>query len=381
MLIGVPKEIKVHEYRVGLTSGQRGEFTSHGHRVIVGSNAGAGISNSDNDYKAVGAEIAGDAAEVSAKADMIVKVKEPQAPERKMLRPGQILFTYLHLAPDPEQTRDLVESGAICIAYETVTDDQGGLPLVGAHVAGGGAAVYSGRRLLSRACARRQRHSAGRCSRRRAGESGHHRRRRGRRKRDHDGARHGRRRDRARPQVDVLGRLSRQFGPALRTVYSTRAALEEYVIGADMVIGAVLVVGAEAPKLVSAKMVTAMKPGSVLVDVAIDQGGCFETSHPTTHADPTYVVDGIVHYCVANMPGAVPITSTYALNNVTLPYALALADKGYVRALLENPDFRNGLNVCEGKVTYRAVADDLGYEFVDPATLLQGVAPRVVTAA
>jgi alanine dehydrogenase len=381
MLIGVPKEIKVHEYRVGLTPDSVREFTSHGHRVIVESNAGAGISNSDNDYKAVGAEIAGDAAEVFAKADMIVKVKEPQATERKMLRPGQILFTYLHLAPDPEQTRDLVESGAICIAYETVTNDQGGLPLLApmSQVAGR-LSIQAGAFCLERA--------------------------------------HGGKGillggvpgvapakvviigggvvgenaimmalgmgadvtvlDR---KVDVLGRLSRQFGPALRTVYSTRAALEEYVIGADMVIGAVLVVGAEAPKLVSAKMVTAMKPGSVLVDVAIDQGGCFETSHPTTHADPTYVVDGIVHYCVANMPGAVPITSTYALNNVTLPYALALADKGYVRALLENPDFRNGLNVCEGKVTYRAVADDLGYEFVDPATLLQGVAPRVVTAA
>jgi alanine dehydrogenase len=381
MLIGVPKEIKVHEYRVGLTPDSVREFTSHGHRVIVETNAGAGISNSDNDYKAVGAEIAADAAEVFAKADMVVKVKEPQAPERKMLRPGQILFTYLHLAPDPEQTRDLVESGAICIAYETVTDDEGGLPLLApmSQVAGR-LSIQAGAFCLERA--------------------------------------HGGKGillggvpgvapakvviigggvvgenaimmalgmgadvtvlDR---KVDVLGRLSRQFGPALRTVYSTRAAIEEYVIGADMVIGAVLVVGAEAPKLVSAEMVRAMKPGSVLVDIAIDQGGCFETSHPTTHADPTYVVDGIVHYCVANMPGAVPITSTYALNNVTLPYALALADKGYVRALLENPDFRNGLNVCEGKVTYRAVADDLGYEFVDPVTLLQGVAPRVVTAA
>jgi alanine dehydrogenase len=182
-------------------------------------------------------------------------------------------------------------------------------------------------------------------------------------------------------KVDVLGRLSRQFGPALRTVYSTRAAIEEYVLASDMVIGAVLVVGAEAPKLVTAQMVEAMKPGSVLVDVAIDQGGCFETSHPTTHADPTYVVDDIVHYCVANMPGAVPITSTYALNNVTLPYALALADKGYKRALSDNPNFRNGLNVCEGKVTYRAVADDLGYEFVDPTTLLRTPSPKEMTAA
>ena len=381
MLIGVPKEIKVHEYRVGLTPDSVREFTSHGHRVIVESNAGAGISNSDNDYKAVGAEIAGDAAEVFAKADMIVKVKEPQAPERKMLRPGQILFTYLHLAPDPEQTRDLVESGAICIAYETVTDDQGGLPLAGAHVAGGGAAVYSGRRLLSRACARRQRHSAGRCSRRRAGESGHHRRRRGRRKRDHDGARHGRRRDRARPQ----GRRPWATFAAVRTGVENR------------LLDARRARGVRHRRRHGDRRGPGRRCGSAEARQRENghghetwvgsrrrrhrPGGCFETSHPTTHADPTYVVDGIVHYCVANMPGAVPITSTYALNNVTLPYALALADKGYVRALLENPDFRNGLNVCEGKVTYRAVADDLGYEFVDPATLLQGVAPRVVTAA
>jgi alanine dehydrogenase len=381
MLIGVPKEIKVHEYRVGLTPDSVREFTSHGHRVIVESNAGAGINSSDDDYKAVGAEIAGDAAEVFAKAEMVVKVKEPQAPERKMLRPGQILFTYLHLAPDPEQTRDLVESGAICIAYETVTDDQGGLPLLApmSQVAGR-LSIQAGAFCLERAHGGKGILLGGVPGVAPAkvviigggvvGENA-----------IMMALGMGAEVTVLDRKVDVLGRLSRQFGPALRTVYSTRAATEEYVLAADMVIGAVLVVGAEAPKLVSAEMVRAMKPGSVLVDVAIDQGGCFETSRPTTHADPTYVVDGIVHYCVANMPGAVPITSTYALNNVTLPYALALADKGYVRALLENPDFRNGLNVCDGKVTYRAVADDLGYEFVDPATLLQGAARRAVPAA
>lgn len=370
MLIGVPKEIKVHEYRVGLTPDSAREFISHGHKVIVQSNAGAGINKSDDDYGAVGADIVGDAAEVFAKAEMIVKVKEPQAPERQMLRSGQILFTYLHLAPDPEQTRDLVKSGAICIAYETVTDDQGGLPLLApmSQVAGR-LSIQAGAFCLERAHGGKGILLGGVPGVAAAkvviigggvvGENA-----------IMMALGMGAEVTVLDRTVDVLGRLSRQFGPALRTVYSTRAAIEEYVLAADMVIGAVLVVGAEAPKLVSAAMVRAMKPGSVLVDVAIDQGGCFETSRPTTHADPTYLVDGIVHYCVANMPGAVPITSTYALNNVTLPYALALADKGYKRALLENPDFRNGLNVCDGKVTYRAVADELGYEFVDAATLL-----------
>jgi alanine dehydrogenase len=380
MLIGVPKEIKVHEYRVGLTPDSAREFISHGHKVIVQSNAGAGINKSDDDYRAVGADIVGDAAEVFAKAEMIVKVKEPQAPERQMLRPGQILFTYLHLAPDPEQTRDLVKSGAICIAYETVTDDQGGLPLLApmSQVAGR-LSIQAGAFCLERAHGGKGILLGGVPGVAAAkvviigggvvGENA-----------IMMALGMGAEVTVLDRTVDVLGRLSRRFGSALRTVYSTRAAIEEYVLAADMVIGAVLVVGAEAPKLVSAAMVRAMKPGSVLVDVAIDQGGCFETSRPTTHADPTYLVDGIVHYCVANMPGAVPITSTYALNNVTLPYALALADKGYKRALLENPDFRNGLNVCDGKVTYRAVADELGYEFVDAATLLQSHAPRAVTA-
>ena len=370
MLIGVPKEIKVHEYRVGLTPDSAREFVTHGHKVIVETKAGAGIGCADDDYRAIGAEIAASAKEVFAKAGMIVKVKEPQAPERKMLKEGQLLFTYLHLAPDPDQTKDLVDSGAVCVAYETVTNALGGLPLLApmSQVAGR-LSIQAGAYALEKA--------------------------------------HGGKGillggvpgvapakvvvigggvvgenaimmalgmgadvtvlDR---NVDVLGRLAGRFGSALKTVYSTRASLEEYVLNGDLVVGAVLVVGAEAPTLVTADMVKRMKSGSVLVDVAIDQGGCFETSRPTTHADPIYIVDEVVHYCVANMPGATPSTSTYALNNVTLPYGLALADKGYKDALLDNPNFREGLNVYKGKVTYKAVADDLGYEYVDPVSAL-----------
>ena len=370
MLIGVPKEIKVHEYRVGLTPDSVREFVVHGHKVVVETEAGAGIGRSDEDYRTAGAEILGDAKAVFDRAEMIVKVKEPQASERRMLRDGQILFTYLHLAADPDQCRDLVASGATCIAYETVTDGKGGLPLLApmSQVAGR-LSIQAGAHCLERA------HGG-------------------------EGILLGGVPGVAPAKVlvigggvvganaimmalgmgadvtvldrnvDVLRGLARQFGPALKTVYSTRAALLEYVLGADMVVGAVLVVGAEAPKLVTAEMVKRMRPGSVLVDVAIDQGGCFETSRPTTHAEPTYVVDGVVHYCVANMPGAVPRTSTYALNNVTLPYALALADPGPQKALLDNPNFLQGLNVCRGMVTYQAVANDLGYEFVDPAKAL-----------
>ena len=370
MLIGVPKETKVHEYRVGLTPDSAGEFVAHGHQVLVETNAGMGIGSADDDYRAVGAEIAADAAEVFAKADMIVKVKEPLAPERKMLREGQILFTYLHLAPDPEQTKDLVASGAVCVAYETVTDDKGGLPLLApmSQVAGR-LSVQAGAAALERA---------------------------------HGGAgillggvpgvppakvvvigggvvgenaiymAQGMAADVVvlDRNVDVLSHLARRFGPALTTVYSTRAAIEQYVLQADLVIGGVLVIGAAAPKLVTADHVKRMKPGSVLVDVAIDQGGCFETSHATTHEEPTYVVDEVVHYCVANMPGAVPRTSTYALNNVTLPYGLALADKGYKTALLDNPNFLKGLNVYRGRVTHEAVARDLAYDYVAPEKAL-----------
>lgn len=370
MLIGVPKEIKVHEYRVGLTPDSVREFTAHGHPVLVETNAGVGIGRSDEVYRAAGAQIAATPAEIFAQADLIVKVKEPQAVERQMLRPGQILFTYLHLAPDPDQTRDLVNSGAICIAYETVTDGQGGLPLLApmSQVAGR-LSIQAGAAALERAKGGRGILLGGVPGVAPAkvvvigggvvGENAIY-------------MALGMAADVTvfDRNVNVLARLAYRFGAALKTVYSTRAALEEYVLQADLVVGGVLVAGAEAPKLVTRDMVRRMKPGSVLVDVAIDQGGCFETSHPTTHAEPTYVVDGVVHYCVANMPGAVPNTSTYALNNVTLPYALTLADQGYQKALLENPHFLTGLNVCQGKVTYKAVADDLGYEYVDPRTAL-----------
>ena len=370
MLIGVPKEIKVHEYRVGLTPTSVREFIAHGHRVLVETNAGLGIGSSDEVYRAAGAAIAAAPADIFAKADMIVKVKEPQAGERKLLRPDQILFTYLHLAPDPEQTKDLVGGGAVCVAYETVTDGQGGLPLLApmSQVAGR-LSIQAGAAALERAKGGRGILLGGVPGVAPAkvvvigggvvGENAIE-------------MALGMGADVAvlDKNVGVLARLAHRFGAALKTVYSTRASLEDYVLQADLVIGGVLVAGAEAPKLVSHDMVKRMKTGSVLVDVAIDQGGCFATSHPTTHAEPTYVVDGVVHYCVANMPGAVPHTSTHALNNVTLPYALALADKGYKKALLDNPNFLEGLNVCQGKVTYKAVADDLGYDYVDPRVAL-----------
>lgn len=370
MLIGVPREIKVHEYRVGLTPDSVREFVVHGHTVIVETQAGAGIGRSDEDYRIAGAEIAGEAKEVFARAEMIVKVKEPQAAERQMLRDGQILFTYLHLAPDPEQCRDLLASGAMCIAYETVTDGHGGLPLLApmSQVAGR-LSIQAGAHCLERAHGGKGILLGGVPGVAPAkvvvigggvvGENA-----------IMMALGMGADVTVLDKNVDVLGRLARRFGPALKTVYSTRAALEEHVLLADLVVGAVLVVGAEAPKVVTADMVKRMLPGSVLVDVAIDQGGCFATSRPTTHAEPTYVIDDVVHYCVANMPGAVPRTSTYALNNVTLPYALALADRGARKALLDNPNFREGLNVCQGMVTYRAVANDLGYDFVDPVKAL-----------
>ncbi|MGF1641751.1 MAG: alanine dehydrogenase [Rhodospirillales bacterium] len=370
MRIGVPKEIKVHEYRVGLTPDSVREFVSHGHGVVVETRAGAGIGCSDDDYRAAGADILATAREVFDRAEMIVKVKEPQAIERKMLKPGQILFTYLHLAPDPEQTRDLVASGAVCIAYETVTNPQGSLPLLApmSQVAGR-LSIQAGAYALERAHGGKGILLGGVPGVRPAkvvvigggvvGENA-----------IMMALGMGADVTVLDRTVDVLGRLAGRFGPALKTVYSTRASLEEYVLDADLVVGAVLVVGAEAPKLVTADMVRRMRPGSVLVDVAIDQGGCFETSRPTTHADPIYVIDDVVHYCVANMPGAVPSTSTYALNNVTLPYGLALADKGYRRALLDNPHFREGLNVHAGKVTHKAVANDLGYDHADPAAVL-----------
>ena len=363
MLIGVPKEIKNHEYRVGMTPTSVQEAVAHGHSVVVETNAGAGIGSTDDDYIAAGARIAGTAADVFAEAEMIVKVKEPQAVERKMLREGQILFTYLHLAPDLEQTKDLVDSGATCIAYETVLDQNGGLPLLApmSQVAGR-MSIQAGAHCLERAQGGKGILLGGVPGVAPAnvvvigggvvGENAIYM--------ALGMAAHVTVLDR---NVDALRNLTMRFGPALTTVYSTQAALEQYVLDADLVIGGVLVKGAEAPKLVTADMVKAMTPGSVLCDVAIDQGGCFETSKATTHAEPTYIVDDVVHYCVANMPGAVPRTSTYALNNVTLPYTLALADMGYKQALKDNPLFMEGLNVHAGRVTYKAVADDLGYEY------------------
>ncbi|WP_417686041.1 alanine dehydrogenase [Roseibium sp.] len=376
MRIGVPKEIKNHEYRVGLTPDSVREMIAHGHDVWVETKAGAGIGADDAAYEAAGASILPTAAEVFDVAQMIVKVKEPQAVERAMLRPDHILFTYLHLAPDAAQTADLVKSGATCIAYETVLGKSGGLPLLApmSQVAGR-LSVIAGAKALEKEAGGSgvliggvPGVAPGKVVVIGGGVVGSHaitmalglgadvtvldR------------------------NVEVLAELSQTFGSSLRTVYSTKAALEQYVLEADIVVGAVLVAGAAAPKLVTADMVKRMKPGSVLVDVAIDQGGCFETSKATTHSDPTYIIDGVVHYCVANMPGAVPRTSTYALNNATLPFALALADKGAEKALLEDPLFLPGLNVHKGQVTCQAVADALGYTYVDPAAALKSAASK-----
>ncbi len=371
MLVGVPKEIKDHEYRVGLTPQSVQELVHHGHQVLVQSDAGLGIGASAEDYRAAGASTVDDPAEIFARAELIVKVKEPQANERRMLREGQVLFTYLHLAPDPEQTRDLVESGAVCIAYETVTDERGGLPLLApmSEVAGR-LAVQAGAHCLEKAHGGKGVLLGGvpgvdpaRVVIIGGGVVGTHA--------AHVAIGMGADTWVIDRSTEVLKRLWRQFGRPLDTVYSTRTAVEEHVLGADLVIGGVLVPGAAAPKLVTADMIRRMRPGSVVVDVAIDQGGCFETSHPTTHSDPTYVVDDVVHYCVANMPGAVPRTSTYALNNVTLPYVLALAGKGYRQALEDDPHLRAGLNVHRGDVTCREVAHDLGYDFVEPLSSMQ----------
>ena len=370
MRVGVPKEIKNNEFRVGLVPASVRELTNHGHEVFVETNAGGGIGMSDDDYVAVGAKILPDAVSVFDKAEMIVKVKEPQAVERAMLRADHTLFTYLHLAPDPEQTSDLIDSGATCIAYETVTSRFGGLPLLApmSKVAGR-MAIQAGAYCLE------QPHGGlgmllggvpgvdpAKVVILGAGVVGTHA--------THIAVGMG-------ADVWVIDRSPeaieahwRQFGRSTNSVFSTDDAIERHVVEADLVIGGVLVPGAEAPKLVTAEMVKAMKPGSVIVDVAIDQGGCCETSKATTHADPTYVVDDVVHYCVANMPGGVPRTSTYALNNVTLPHVIALADKGYRQALLDDQWLRDGLNVHAGKVTQREVAHDLGYDFHEAKSLL-----------
>ncbi|MFO1349877.1 MAG: alanine dehydrogenase [Gammaproteobacteria bacterium] len=370
MLVGVPKEIKTHEYRVGLAPASVREVVHHGHRVVVEHDAGIGIGASDAEYEAAGATITPSADAIFAEAELIVKVKEPQPLERRKLRSGQVLFTYLHLAPDRTQTTDLLASGAVCIAYETVTSPHGGLPLLApmSKVAGR-MAIQAGAYCLE--------HPHGGLGMLIGGVPGV---------------------EPAKVVIigggvvgthaaaiavgmgadvwvldrsnEVLETLWRQFGQAVNTVFSTREAVERHVLMADLVVGAVLIPGAAAPRLITAAMVKRMKTGAVIVDVAIDQGGCAETSRPTTHAEPTYVVDGVVHYCVANMPGGVPRTSTFALNNATLPHVLALADKGYRRALLDDPHLRAGLNVYHGEITHPGVAEALGYALRDPLAAL-----------
>ncbi|PSM18012.1 MULTISPECIES: alanine dehydrogenase [Nitratireductor] len=369
MLVGCPTEIKNHEYRVGLTPGSVREYIAHGHDVLVQSGAGAGIGADDNAYKAAGARIAKTAEEIFAKADMVVKVKEPQPGEWVQLREGQILYTYLHLAPDPDQTEGLVKSGVTAIAYETVTDDRGGLPLLApmSEVAGR-LAIQAGATALQKANGGRGVLLGGvpgvlpgkvaiigggvvglQAAKMAVGLGA-----------DVTII------DRSIPRLRQLDDI---FNGRIHTRYSTVEALEEECFSADIVVGAVLIPGAAAPKLVTREMLSGMKKGAVLVDVAIDQGGCFETSHATTHAEPTYEVDGIIHYCVANMPGAVPVTSAHALNNATLHHGLQLADKG-LRALADDTHLRNGLNVHRGKITNRAVAEALGYEMAEPKTVL-----------
>ena len=370
MIVGVPTEIKPDERRVGLTPSCANELTNHGHDVIVQSGAGLGIGAEDSDYETAGATIAADAAAVFGGAEMIVKVKEPQAIERAMLTSGHLLFTYLHLAPDAAQTQDLVASGATCIAYETVTAARGGLPLLApmSKVAG---------RMSIQAGAHHLESTQGGAGLLLGGVPG------------------------VPPaKVVVIGggvvgenaiemavgmgadvtvldrngealdRLAKRFGTNLRTVHSNAATTWDFVTDADLVVGAVLIPGAKAPKIVTEEMVKAMRKGSVLVDVAIDQGGCMETSKATTHAAPTFLVHDVVHYCVANMPGAVPRTSTYALNNETLPFAVALANKGAKAALAADEHLRNGLNVANGKITDLAVAEALGYDYVAPLDAL-----------
>ena len=370
MLIGLPKEIKNNEFRVGLTPASVRELTAHGHAVLVQTGAGADIGLTDEQYLAAGATLAPDAKQVFAQADMIVKVKEPQPQECAMLRPGQILYTYLHLAPDPEQTAALIKSGAVCIAYETITGAGGGLPLLApmSEVAG---------RMAVQAGAAHLEKSKGGMGVLLGGVPG-------------VAAAHvviigagvvgthalqmavgqGARVTVLDKSVDRLRQLDLVFGNRISTIYSNAQSVEDAVLDADLVIGGVLIPGAAAPKLVTRSMISRMKKGAVVVDVAIDQGGCFETSHATTHADPTYMVDGVVHYCVANMPGAVARTSTFALNNATIAHAVALADKGWKQALKDDVHLKNGLNVALGQVTYEAVAKDLGYPYVNADTLL-----------
>ncbi|MBP7846495.1 MAG: alanine dehydrogenase [Burkholderiales bacterium] len=370
MLIGVPKEIKNHEYRVGMTPAGVYELIRYGHQILVETNAGLAIGYGDEDYIKAGALIAKSAAEVFERAEMIIKVKEPQASEYKMLRSGQLLFTFLHLAADQELAKGLLDSDCVAIAYETVTDDNGGLPLLApmSEVAG---------RLAVQAGAHALEYHKGGCGILMGGVPG------------------------VKPanvvvigggvvgmnaarmaaglgadvtvfdrNLNVLKKIDNDFNGRIKTIYSNHMNLEKAIRSAHMIVGAVLIPGAAAPKLVSRHMLKEMKKGAVLIDVAIDQGGCFETSMPTTHQNPTYIVDDVVHYCVANMPGAVAKTSTLALTNATLPFVVDLANKGWKQAVLENKHLMNGLNICRGNVTYYAVARDLGYNYVDPNSLI-----------
>jgi alanine dehydrogenase len=370
MRIGVPKEIKVHEYRVGMTPASVREAAAHGHDVYVEHDAATRQGVSDEDYARAGAKILSTAADVFASADLIVKVKEPQPAECKLLREGQTLFTYLHLAPDPEQAKALLHSGVTAIAYETVTNGSGGLPLLApmSEVAGR-MAVQAGAHCLEMEQGGRGMLLGGVAGVAPAkvvvlggGVAGVNALRMA---------------IGLEAQVSVLDinlqrlyAIDQQFGATLNTIFSTRQAVEDYVLDADLVIGAVLVPGASAPKLLSQQHVKDMKRGSVFIDISIDQGGCSETSRPTTHAKPTYVVHDVVHYCVTNMPGAVARTSTFSLNNATLPFILALAGKGVAAALTEDPHLLNGLNVYRGKITHPAVAGALGMQYADPRKMI-----------
>lgn len=372
MRIGVPKEIKVQEHRVGMIPAAVREAVTHGHEVWVETDAAVRQGLTNQEYEKAGARIVPTAAEIFAGCDMIVKVKEPQPAECRMLREGQTLFTYLHLAPDPEQTKALLASGVTAIAYETVTNARGGLPLLApmSEVAGR-MAVQAGAHCLEMEQGGRGMllgGVAGVAPAKVAVLGG-----------GVSGVNAARMAIGLEAQVTVLDinvdrlyAIDQQFGASVNTIFSTRASIEEYVLDADLVIGAVLVPGAAAPRLITKELVKGMKRGSVLVDISIDQGGCSETSHPTTHAEPTYIVDDVVHYCVANMPGAVARTSTFALNNATLPFMLALADKGPVKAMLDDPHLLAGLNVHKGKLTYAAVGEALGLPSVDARKALAG---------
>ncbi len=370
MIVGVPKEIKDNEFRVGLVPSSVAELVSHGNRVLVESFAGDGAGLSDGDFRGAGAEIVASVEQIFGEAELIVKVKEPLAAERKRLRRGQILFAYLHLAPDAAQTQDLIKSEAVCIAYETVTSASGGLPLLTpmSEVAGR-LAPQVGAHCLEKAQGGRGMLLGGVPGVPAAdvlilggGVSGTHA--------ATIAVGMGAKVTVVDRSVEALKRLAAQFSTSISTVFSTRSAIAELVRRTDLLIGAVLVPGASAPKLVSHEMVRTMKKGAVIVDIAIDQGGCVETSRPTTHSDPIYILDGVVHYCVANMPGAVARTSTFALNNVTLPFVLALADKGWRAALADDPHLRAGLNICEGHITCEPVAAAHRLQYVAAETLL-----------